>query len=92
MIEFARRCLSDSGFNQSTTDTRLPASRERIARAAAVLEGAPPRLLAGRAYYGTSDRRIRAVARPSRHSTAAVNSRTRTFAEAARVLYRGDRS
>ena len=65
------------------TDTAMPperlqAGRERIARAASILEGTPPHLLAGR---GPTTRRAGAPGpwpRPSQRSTAAGNSRTRT--------------
>ena len=70
---------------------RLQAGRERIARAAAILEGAPPHLLASRASYDTTSRRIRAVAQ----TVAALDGRrqleSEDFAEAERLLYRGDR-
>ena len=70
---------------------RLQAGRERIARAAAILEGAPPHLLASRASYDTTSRRIRAVAQ----TVAALDGRrqleSEDLAEAERLLYRGDR-
>ena len=70
---------------------RLQAGRERVARAAAILEGAPPRLLGGRAAYDTPSRRIRAVAK----TVAALDGRRQIesgdLAEAERLLYRGDR-
>ena len=78
------------------TDTAMPperlqAGRERIARAAAILEGAPPRLLGGRAAYDTPSRRIRAVAQ----TVAALDGRRQLddadLAEAARLLCRGER-
>ena len=69
---------------------RLRASQERIARAAAILEGAPPHLLASRASYDTTSRRIRAVAQ----TVAALDGRrqleSEDLAEAERLLYRGD--
>ena len=69
---------------------RLQAGRERIARAAAILEGAPPHLLASRASYDTTSRRIRAVAQ----TVAALDGRrqleSEDLAEAERLLYRGD--
>ena len=78
------------------TDTAMPperlhAGRERVARAAAILEGASPRLLGGRAAYDTPSRRIRAVAQ----TVAALDGRrqieSEDLAEAERLLYRGDR-
>ena len=78
------------------TDTAMPpqrlqAGRERITRAAAILEGAPPHLLASRASYDTTSRRIRAVAQ----TVAALDGRRQLededLAEAERLLYRGDR-
>ena len=78
------------------TDTAMPperleAGRERIARAAAILAGAPPHLLASRASYDTTGRRIRAVAQ----TVAALDGRrqleSEDLAEAERLLYRGDR-
>ena len=70
---------------------RLQAGRERIGRAAAILEGAPPHLLASRASYDTTSRRIRAVAQ----TVAALDGRRQLededLAEAERLLYRGDR-
>ena len=78
------------------TDTTMPperleAGRERIARAAAILEGAPPHLLASRASYDTTGRRIRAVAQ----TVAALDGRRQLqdedLAEAERLLYRGAR-
>ena len=70
---------------------RLQAGRERIARAAAILEGAPARPVSGRAAYLASSRRIRAVA----HTVAALDGRRQLededLAEAERLLYRGDR-
>ena len=65
----------------STTVTRSPA----------ILEGAPPHLLASRASYDTTSRRIRAIAQ----TVAALDGRRQLededFAEAERLLYRGDR-
>ena len=78
------------------TDTAMPperleAGRERIARAAAIQAGAPPHLLASRASYDTTGRRIRAVAQ----TVAALDGRRQLededLAEAERLLYRGDR-
>ena len=78
------------------TDTTMPperleAGRERIARAAAILEGAPPHLLANRASYDTTGRRIRAIAQ----TVAALDGRRQLqdedLAEAERLLYRGAR-
>ena len=70
---------------------RLQAGRERIGRAAAILEGAPPHLLASRASYDTTSRRIRAVAQ----TVAALDGRRQLededLAESERLLYRGDR-
>ncbi len=70
---------------------RLQAGRERVARAAAILEGAPPRLIGRRAAYDTPSRRIRAVAQ----TVAALDGRrqleSEDLAEAERLLYRGDR-
>ena len=70
---------------------RLQAGRERVARAAAILEGAPPHLLASRASYDSKGRRIRAVAQ----TVAALDGRRQLededLAEAARLLYRGER-
>ena len=70
---------------------RLQAGRERIARAAAILQGAPPHLLASRASYDTTSRRIRAVAQ----TVAALDGRRQLededLAESERLLYRGDR-
>ncbi|MCY3845711.1 MAG: hypothetical protein OXH69_19470, partial [Acidobacteria bacterium] len=77
------------------TDTAMPperlrAGQERIARAASILEGAPPHLLASRASYDTTSRRIRAVAQ----TVAALDGRrqleSEDLAEAERLLYRGD--
>ena len=77
------------------TDTAMPperlrSGRERIAQAAAILEGAPPHLLASRASYDTTSRRIRAVAQ----TVAALDGRRQLesgdLAEAGRLLYRGD--
>ena len=69
---------------------RLQAGRERIGRAAAILDGAPPHLLASRASYDTTSRRIRAVAQ----TVAALDGRrqleSEDLAEAERLLYRGD--
>ncbi len=69
---------------------RLQAGRERVARATAILEGAPARLIGGRAAYDTPGRRIRAVAQ----TVAALDGRrqleSEDLAEAAR-LHRGDR-
>ena len=78
------------------TDTAMPperlqAGQERINRAAAILDGAPPHLLANRASYDTTSRRIRAVAQ----TVAALDGRrqleSEDFAEAERLLYRSDR-
>ena len=78
------------------TDTAMPperlqSGRERVSRAAAILEGAPPRLLGGQAAYDTPRRRIRAVAQ----TVAALDERrqieSEDLAEAERLLYRGDR-
>ena len=78
------------------TDTAMPpkrlqAGRERITRAAAILKGARPHLLASRASYDTTSRRIRAVAQ----TVAALDGRRQLededLAEAERLLYRGDR-
>ena len=78
------------------TDTAMPterlrAGRERVARAAAILEGAPPRLIGGRAAYDTPSRRVRAIAQ----TVAALDGRrqleSEDLAEAERLLYRGDR-
>ncbi len=70
---------------------RLHAGRERVARAAAILEGAPPRLIGGRAAQLAPSRRIRAVAQ----TVAALDGRRQLkdddLAEAARLLYCGDR-
>ena len=70
---------------------RLRAGRERVARAAAILESAPLRLVGGRAAYDTTSRRIRAVA----ETVAALDGRRQLededLAEAERLLYRGDR-
>ena len=70
---------------------RLRAGRERVARAAAILEGTPPHLLASRASYDTTGRRIRAVAQ----TVAALDGRRQIededLAEAAGLLYRGAR-
>ncbi len=76
---------------------RLHPGRERVARAAAapgaapVVEGAPPRLIGGRAAYDTPSRRIRAVAQ----TVAALDGRrqleSEDLAEAERLLHRGDR-
>ncbi len=70
---------------------RLQAGRERVARAAAILEGAPPRLIGGRAAYDTPSRRVRAIAQ----TVAALDGRRQLenedLAEAERLLYRGDR-
>lgn len=70
---------------------RLQAGRERIVRAAAILEGAPPHLLASRASYDTTSRRIRAIAQ----TVAALDGRRQLqdedLAEAERLLYRGHR-
>ena len=75
----------------ATAPERLHAGRERVARAAAILEGAPPRLLGGRAAYDTPSRRIRAVAQ----TVAALDGRrqieSEDLAEAGRLLHRGDR-
>ena len=75
----------------ATPPERLQAGRERIARAAAILEGAPPRLVGGRAAFGTTSRRIQAVAQ----TVAALDGRRQLededLAEAERLLYRGDR-
>ena len=78
------------------TDTAMPperlqAGQERINRAAAILDGAPPHLLANRASYDTTSRRIRAVAQ----TVAALDGRRQLadedLAEAERLLYRSDR-
>ncbi len=70
---------------------RLQAGRERVALAAAILKDAPPHLLASRASYDTTGRRIRAGAQ----TAAALDGRRHLedddFAEAERLLYRGDR-
>ena len=70
---------------------RLHAGRERVARAAAILAGTPPRLVGGRAAYDTTRRRIRAVGQ----TVAALDGRRQLededLAEAERLLYRGDR-
>ena len=70
---------------------RLQVGRERIARAASILKGTPPHLLAGRPSYDTTGRRIRAVAQ----TVAALDGRRQLededLAEAARLLYRDDR-
>ena len=77
------------------TDTAMPperlqAGRERIARAASILDDAPPHLLASRASYDTTSRRIRAVAQ----TVAALDGRRQLesgdLAEAGRLLYHGD--
>ena len=71
---------------------RLQAGRERVAQAAAILDGAPPRLIGGRAAYDTTSRRVRAVAQ----TVAALDGRrqleSEDLAEAERLLYRGNRS
>ena len=73
------------------TDTTMPperlqVGRERIARAAAILDGAPPHLLASRASYDTTGRRIRTVAQ----TVAALDGRRQLqdedLAEAERLL------
>ncbi len=78
------------------TDTAMPperlqSGRERVSRAAAILGGAPPRLLGGQAAYDTPRRRIQAVAQ----TVAALDERrqieSEDLAEAERLLYRGDR-
>ena len=78
------------------TDTAMPpqrlqAGRERVARAAAILKGAAPRLIGGRATYDTTSRRVRAIAQ----TVAALDGRrqleSEDLAEAERLLYRGDR-
>ena len=70
---------------------RLQAGRERIARAAAILEGAPARPVSGRAAQLATSCRIRAVAQ----TVAALDGRrqleSEDLAEAERLLYRGDR-
>ena len=70
---------------------RLQAGRERVARAAAILEGAPPNLIGGRAAQLAPSRRIRAVAQ----TVAALDGRrqleSEDLAEAERLLYRGNR-
>ena len=75
----------------ATPPERLQAGRERIAQAAAILEGAPARLIGGRAAYDTTSRRIRAVA----HTVAALDGRRQLededLGEAERLVYRGDR-
>ncbi len=67
---------------------RLQAGRERIARAAAILESVPPHVLASRASYDTTSRRIRAIAQ----TVAALDGRRQLdgedLAEAERLLYR----
>ena len=78
------------------TDTTMPperlqAGRERVARAAAILGDAPPRLVGGRTAHLTTSRRIRAVAQ----TVAALDGRrqieSEDLAEAERLIYRGDR-
>lgn len=78
------------------TDTAMPperlqAGRERVARAAAILGDAPPRLVGGRTVHLTTSRRIRAVAQ----TVAALDGRrqieSEDLAEAERLIYRGDR-
>ncbi|MCY4600750.1 MAG: ATP-binding protein [Acidobacteria bacterium] len=75
----------------ATPPQRLRAGRERIAQAAAILEGARPRLVGGRAAQLASSGRIRAVAQ----TVAALDGRQQVgsedLAEAERLLYRGDR-
>ena len=70
---------------------RLQAGRERIARAAAILEGAPARPVSGRVAQLATSCRIRAVAQ----TVAALDGRRQLEdedrAEAERLLYRGDR-
>ena len=65
---------------------RLQAGRERVARAAAILEGAPPHLIGSRAAYDTTSRRVRAVAQ----TVAALDGRrqieSEDLAEAERLL------
>ena len=77
--------------DSATPPERLQAGRERIAQAAAILEGAPPRLLGGRAAQLAPSCRIRAVAQ----TVAALDGRrqleSEDLAEAERLLYRGDR-
>ena len=77
--------------DSTTPPERLEAGRKRVARAAAILEGAPPQLLASRASYDTTGRRIRAIAQ----TVAALDGRRQLededLAEAERLLYRGDR-
>ncbi len=77
------------------TDTAMPperlqAGRERIARAAEILGGTPPRRLGGRAAHLAPSRRIRAVAQ----TVAALDGRRQLddedLSEAERFLYRGD--
>ncbi len=77
------------------TDTAMPperlqAGREHVARAAAILEGVPPRLIGGSARYNATSRRISAVAQ----TVAALGGRrqleSEDFAEAERLVYRGD--
>ena len=78
------------------TDTAMPparlqASRERVARAAALLGDAPPRLVGGRTAYLATSRRIRVVAQ----TVAALDGRRQIesehLAEAERLIYRGER-
>ena len=73
------------------TPEQLQAGRERVARAAAILGGAPPRLVGGRAAQVATSRRIRAIAQ----TVAALDGRrqleSEDLAEAERLLYRGDR-
>ena len=75
----------------ATPPERLQAGRERVARAAALLEGTPPCLVGGRAAQLTPSRRIRAVAQ----TVAALDGRgqleSEDLAEADRLLYRGHR-
>ena len=70
---------------------RLQAGRERIARAAAVLEGARPRLVGGREANCSASRRLQAIAQ----TVAALGGRrqieSEDLAEADRLVYRGRR-
>ena len=65
---------------------RLQAGREWVARAAAILKGAPPHLIGSRAAYDTTSRRVRAVAQ----TVAALDGRrqieSEDLAEAERLL------
>ncbi len=81
--------IGDMPTETAMPPERLQAGQERIARAAAVLGGAPPRLVGGRAAYDTASRRLRAVAQ----TVAALDGRrqiaSEDLAEADRLLYRG---